>query len=174
MAASNARSRASGIVELAQSLLNRVVSEEKQQQWYKTSSDFANEQPLLFALILIQILLCFTPLLIFAIFIASTVLFSLSIAVIFSLFWLGVALLVLVPTILIAFSFGLGLWIWGASSFIFARWVYSLIPVNVKGGVQVEMPSGKVGVVKKTGEGYGDVEAKYVDISLPSVGEKDA
>jgi hypothetical protein len=35
-----------------------------------------------------------------------------------------------------------------------------LIPVNVRGGMEVEMPNGKTMVVNKTGEGFGDIEAK--------------
>jgi hypothetical protein len=35
-----------------------------------------------------------------------------------------------------------------------------MIPVSVRGGMEVAMPNGKTVVVNKTGEGYGDVEAK--------------
>jgi hypothetical protein len=35
-----------------------------------------------------------------------------------------------------------------------------MIPLSVTGGVEVDMPNGKTVVVNKTGDGYGDVEAK--------------
>jgi hypothetical protein len=35
-----------------------------------------------------------------------------------------------------------------------------MIPLSVRGGTEVDMPNGKTVVVDKTGEGYGNVEAK--------------
>lgn len=39
-----------------------------------------------------------------------------------------------------------------------------MIPVTVKGGLEVDMPNGKSLLVNKTGQGYGDVEAKVEDL----------
>jgi len=41
-----------------------------------------------------------------------------------------------------------------------ARWVYNVVPVSVKGRTEVALPNGKVAVVEKTGEGYGDVKGE--------------
>lgn len=57
-------------------------------------------------------------------------------------------------------SLGIAIWIWAVSSFLVARWAYNMIPLNVRGGMEVDMPNGKTVVVNKTGEGYGDVKAK--------------
>jgi hypothetical protein len=57
-------------------------------------------------------------------------------------------------------SLGIAVWIWAVSSFLVTRWAYNMIPLSVRGGMEVNMPNGKTVVVNKTGDGYGDVEAK--------------
>lgn len=106
-----------------------------------------------------QAVLSFTPLALFVSFAAGTVSLALITALLFSLFWLGAALLVLIPTLFVTVSLALGLWAWAVASFVVARWAYNLIPVSVRGGVEVGMPNGKTVTVSKTGEGYGDVQA---------------
>jgi hypothetical protein len=110
--------------------------------------------------LLIQLLLSFTPLLLFGSFAVATILFSFISALLFSLFWIGAALLVLVPILFVTVSLGIGLWVWAVGSFLLARWVYGMVPLSVKGGMEVAMPNGKTVVVNKSGDGYGDVEAK--------------
>jgi len=83
----------------------------------------------------------------------------------FSLFWIGVALLVLVPTLFITVSLGIVVWIWAVSSFLVARWVYNVVPVNVRGKAEMGLPNGKKVVVNKE-DGWrseGRVEGKVVD-----------
>ncbi|KAI9746663.1 MAG: hypothetical protein M1818_000377 [Claussenomyces sp. TS43310] len=149
-----------GIYARLQNLADRVISPDTRQQVYVNVRGFADEQPFLASFILIQVILSFTPIAIFASFVLGTLLLSFVTALLFSLFWIGAALLVLVPTLFVSVSLGIGVWIWAVSSFLVARWVYNLIPVNVKGGMEVNMPNGKTMIVNKTGEGYGDVEAK--------------
>lgn len=84
---------------------------------------------------------------------------------IFSLFWIGVALLVLVPTLFITVSLGIVVWIWAVTSFLVARWLYNIVPINVKGHAEAQMPNGKKIVVHKTGEGYGDVKGEVKDVN---------
>jgi hypothetical protein len=108
----------------------------------------------------IQLLLSFTPIALFASFALATILFSFITALLFSLFWIGAALLVLVPTLFVTVSLGIAVWIWAVSSFLVTRWAYNMIPLSVRGGMEVDMPNGKTVVVNKTGDGYGDVEAK--------------
>jgi len=81
-----------------------------------------------------------------------------------SLFWIGVALLVLLPALFITVSLGLVVWIWAVTSFVVARWVYNIVPINVRGSGEAEFPNGKKIVLSKTGEGYGDVKGDVVDI----------
>jgi hypothetical protein len=140
-------------------LVDRViVSPETRSQFYSNVSVFANEQPLLFTFLLIQLLLSFTPIALFASFVLGTLLLSFLSAALFSLFWIGISLLILIPTLFITVSLGILIWIWAISSFMVAKWVYRIVPVNVRGGMQVEMPNEKEMTAKKTGEGYGDVE----------------
>jgi hypothetical protein len=108
----------------------------------------------------IQLLLSFTPLALFASFALGTILFSFITALLFSLFWIGAALLVLVPTLFVTVSLGIAVWIWVVCSFIVTKWAYNMIPLGIRGGMEVDMPNGKTVVVNKTGEGYGGVEAK--------------
>lgn len=108
----------------------------------------------------VQILLCATPLLLFASFTVGTLLLSLITAAVFSLFWIGIALLVLLPTLFITVSIGIAVWIWLVSSFLIARWVYNIVPINVRGKTEVGLPNGKKAVVTKSGEGYGDLDAE--------------
>lgn len=41
-----------------------------------------------------------------------------------------------------------------------ARWLYNVLPVNVKGTAEAKFPNGKKIVLDKSGEGYGDVKAE--------------
>lgn len=69
-----------------------------------------------------------TPLLIFSAFILSTVIFAVCTALLFSLFWLGVALLVLVPTLLLTSTIAFFAYAWGLSSYVFVRQVSGWVP----------------------------------------------
>lgn len=105
-----------------------------------------------------QLLLSITPLTLFLSFTLGTLALSLLAALLFSLFWTGVALLILLPVLFITVSLALALWIWAVSSFLLARWVYNVFPVGVGGRAEVGMPNGKKVVVEK-GEGWkGDGE----------------
>lgn len=86
---------------------------------------------------------------------------SLIAALLFSLFWIGIALLILVPTLFITVSLGIVVWIWAVSSFLAARWVYNVVPVNVRGKAEVGMPNGEKVVVNKQ-DGWSG-EGKVVD-----------
>jgi hypothetical protein len=116
--------------------------------------------PSLQSFLFIQLLLSFTPIALFASFTIGTILFSFITALLFSLFWIGAALLVLVPTLFVTVSLGIAVWLWVVSSFLVTRWAYNMIPLSVRGGMEVEMPNGKTAVINKTGDGFGDVEAK--------------
>jgi hypothetical protein len=75
--------------------------------------------------VLIQTLLSFTPVALFFAFALGTLALSFITALLFSLFWIGIALFVLVPTLFITVSLGIVLWVWAVSSFLVARWVYN-------------------------------------------------
>jgi membrane protein implicated in regulation of membrane protease activity len=108
----------------------------------------------------VQIFLSATPLLLFVSFTVGTLFLSLITAAVFSLFWIGVALLVLIPTLFVTVSIGIAVWIWLVSSFLIARWVYNVVPINVRGKTEVGLPNGRKAVVTKSGEGYGDLDGE--------------
>ncbi|KAH7362742.1 hypothetical protein B0T11DRAFT_318355 [Plectosphaerella cucumerina] len=126
----SAQDNARGVVAFSQRQLDRVVSPSKRQDVYAGASDFAHERPLLFAFVLFQALFSFLPIVTFSIFALSTVAFALGAALIFALFWIGVALLVLVPTIFLTSSIGVLVWLWAAGTFVVARKLWSLAPAE--------------------------------------------
>ncbi|RKL16397.1 hypothetical protein BFJ68_g5010 [Fusarium oxysporum] len=89
-----------------------------------------------------QLLLSFLPLLIFLTFSLSTILFALGAAIVFALFWIGVALLVLVPALLVTSSIAVLVWGWAIGSFIIARWLYNHSPVGVQNNEVVKKENG--------------------------------
>lgn len=66
----------------------------------------------------------------FVSFAASITLFALVTAVVFSLFWVGVALVFLAPTLFVTGSVAVLVWLWVVSAFVFARWLYNLLPAS--------------------------------------------
>jgi hypothetical protein len=75
-------------------------------------------------------------------------------AVIFSLFWIGVASLVLVPALFVTFSIAVLVWLWAVATFLVGRWIYNMMPVQARGDVAVKMPNGKQVVFQKGNEVY--------------------
>ena len=78
----------------------------------------------------------------FVSFVGSITLFALVTAVLFTLFWTGVALLFLVPTLFLTFSVAVLVWLWIVSAFVVARWIYNLVPATAGAGPR-RQPSGK-------------------------------
>ena len=95
-----------------------------------------------------QLLFSFLPLLAFITFAISTIVFALGVAVVFSLFWIGVALLALVPALLVTSCIGVLAWAWAVGSFVVARWIYTRLPVGVQSDTQVKVGSKQLNVVK--------------------------
>ncbi|KAL9947661.1 hypothetical protein D7B24_003950 [Verticillium nonalfalfae] len=140
---------ARGVYAFSQRQLDRAVSPSTRQQAYTSAADFAHERPLLFAFLAAQLIFSFLPLVIFATFALSTVGFALGAALLFALFWIGVALLVLVPTLFLTSAVGLLVWIWAAGSFVVARKLWQVAPASVKGGQQGSTNGERTGVVLK-------------------------
>ncbi|CZR46288.1 uncharacterized protein FPRO_11735 [Fusarium proliferatum ET1] len=126
-----ARDNASGFIAYARSSVDRVVPPNSRQKAYDNTASFASSRPILFSFIVSQLLLSFLPLLIFLTFSLSTIVFALGAAIVFALFWIGVALLVLVPALLVTSSIAVLVWGWAIGSFIIARWLYNHSPVGV-------------------------------------------
>lgn len=93
----------------------------------------------------------------------STVLFALGAAIVFALFWIALAFLALVPTLLVTSSIAVLVWAWSAGGFVVARWLYQRAPFGVRGETQLDAGGKQVSVVK-TEKGFDgsvhDVEGK--------------
>ncbi|KAH6975364.1 hypothetical protein BKA56DRAFT_675401 [Ilyonectria sp. MPI-CAGE-AT-0026] len=122
--------KASGLFSYAQSSLDRVVSPSSRQRAYDSTAEFASARPILFSFIVAQLLFSFLPVLLFATFSLSTVAFSLGAALVFALFWIGVAFMVLMPALLLTSSVAVLIWGWAVGSFLVARWLYNHAPIG--------------------------------------------
>lgn len=67
------------------------------------------------------------PLLLFLSFAGSTVLVAAGAALLFALFWIGIALAVLVPTLFVACAAAVCVWAWAVASFVAARWALRVL-----------------------------------------------
>ncbi|KAF4960932.1 hypothetical protein FGADI_582 [Fusarium gaditjirri] len=137
-----ARDNASGFIAYARSSVDRVVPPNSRQKAYDNTASFASSRPILFSFVVSQLLLSFLPLLIFLTFSLSTILFALGAALVFALFWIGVALLVLVPALLVTSSIAVLVWGWAIGSFIIARWLYNHSPVGLQNNEVVKKENG--------------------------------
>ncbi|KAG8409934.1 hypothetical protein J3458_019007 [Metarhizium acridum] len=143
------KKQAIGASSHLQRYLDWAAPPSSRQRAYETISAFASARPLLFSFLVAQALLCFFPLLLFATFSLCTVAFGLVAAIIFALFWIGIALLVLVPTLLVTSSLAVLVWAWSAGSFLVARWLYQRALLRASGGeVRVGTDGKQVAVVK--------------------------
>ncbi|KAK3936632.1 hypothetical protein QBC46DRAFT_25127 [Diplogelasinospora grovesii] len=147
---------ANGALGFTQKHIDRVIPPEHRQKAYKQTGDFASTRPILFAFMLIQSILAFIPLLLFVSFVASTFLLAVGTALIFTLFWIGVSLAVLIPTLVVTGSVGLFVWAWAVGSFLAVRWAYGLLQNvfpemqhrNTQDGKQNGTQAKKIGTVE--------------------------
>jgi hypothetical protein len=56
----------------------------------------------------------------------------------FSLFWVGIALLVLMPTLCVTLSLGVVVWVWAAGIWVVGRFVWGVIAGREKVEVDVD------------------------------------
>ncbi|KFH45391.1 hypothetical protein ACRE_038050 [Hapsidospora chrysogenum ATCC 11550] len=158
---STVNQKASTAFTMAQHSIDRVVPPSSRQRAYTTASAYAKQRPILFSFIVSQLALSFLPLLTFTVFSLSTIAFSLGAAVLFSLFWIGLAFMLLVPTLLATSSLAVLVWAWVAGTFVVARWLYVRSPFAGSGGGGVfsgEMEvdaAGRQVRVKKDEQGLG-------------------
>jgi hypothetical protein len=125
-----AQSRAQAVASYGKRQLDHVVSPAARQNAYDAITSFASERPILFAFIASQLFFSLLPLVLFVSFAVSTTLFAIVTAVIFSLFWIGVALVFLAPTLLVTGSVAMLAWLWAMSAIVVVRWVYNLLPAS--------------------------------------------
>lgn len=73
-------------------------------------------------------------------------------ALVFSLFWIGAALLVLLPTLLVTSAMAAFCWSWVMGTAMVVRWLYAHSPVGVTGDLHVDT-AGKRFNIKKDEQG---------------------
>ena len=73
-----------------------------------------------------QIALSALPFLLFVTFAVLTLVLSVVAALAFSVFWIGVAVLILVPTLLTLLFAGVFVWIWAIGTYLFCRFAYRM------------------------------------------------
>ncbi|KAK7994113.1 hypothetical protein PG989_007494 [Apiospora arundinis] len=136
----NPHTNVDGILAYGQRQVNRIVSPPTRQKIYDATANFAQERPLAFAFIVSQSIFSLLPLMLFVSFATSTAVFAFVCALVFSLFWVGVATLLLVPTLLVTFSIAVLVWVWAVATFLVARRLYRVLPASVRGDVAIRLP----------------------------------
>ncbi|KAK1966353.1 hypothetical protein LY78DRAFT_54935 [Colletotrichum sublineola] len=149
----SAKENAAGVYAYSQRQIDRLVSQDTREKAYGSAYHLAQEQPFLFAFLITQLIFTFLPILVFVSFAASTVAFAFGAAAVFSLFWIGVALLFLVPTLFFTCSIAVLVWIWAAGSFVVAKRLYDMSPIRTTGDLEVHAPNGKTYAVTKHEDG---------------------
>lgn len=117
--------RTSGIMARMEQLKNQVVDSATRQKNIASVKNFAYERPLFFLFIATHLLLSTAPILIFLSFATSTVVFSLTAAILFSLFWIASATVVLATALFVSISTGMTIWAWIAGAITIMKWAYA-------------------------------------------------
>ncbi|CAJ2510519.1 Uu.00g133280.m01.CDS01 [Anthostomella pinea] len=143
------QARAQDLLGYGQRQVDRIVSPSTRQKAYNSTSAYASDRPLLFSFFLVQLLFSFLPLLLFVGFALSTATVAFASAVAFSLFWIGIASLFLIPTLFITSSIASLVFLWALTTFLAGRWVYNVLPVSVRGDARLNLPNGKQVIIEK-------------------------
>ncbi|RCI17403.1 hypothetical protein L249_1911 [Ophiocordyceps polyrhachis-furcata BCC 54312] len=123
---------AEGALNLVQSCLDSVVSPQSRRRAYDYASSVASSRPILFSLVVSQLVFFSLPLLLFVAFVSATVAFAVGAAILFVFFWAALGLLLLLPALIVASSIALLAWAWALSSFFVVRWVFLLAVATTK------------------------------------------
>ncbi|KAH8658686.1 hypothetical protein BGZ60DRAFT_566990 [Tricladium varicosporioides] len=143
------QNRVSSLLRYAQSLLDGVVDPSTRQKAYNNILTFSQEKPLLFSFILAQSIFSLTPLLLFTSFSIGCLLLASISAILFSIFWIGLALAILVPTLFVTVGLGLFVWVWVVGSWLVGRWAWSIVFEKGGKGMDINGVNGKgIGGVK--------------------------
>ncbi|EPE31805.1 hypothetical protein GLAREA_11887 [Glarea lozoyensis ATCC 20868] len=147
-------------------LANRVVSPETRAKSWENVSGFARENPLVFSFLALQILASTFPILLFLAFCAGAIAVAAISAVLFTLFWIGVALLVLLPTLFVTISLGCFAWAWALVSFVVARYVYRSVWGEEGSQALVRVKNGSAEVWEGKNEKVNEVVEKVKEVIL--------
>lgn len=167
MAVQMTKEKASSLMGRVQELVDRVIPPDARQEFVKNSRAFARQQPLLASFLAVQIVLSALPLLLFVSFSVATLLVVLVTAVAFAGFWIGAALLVLVPTLFTVFFAGLFLWAWAVGTYVFFR-LASRLTGRARNAAQQYQP---IESTKKAARNMAD-QYKPIESTKKTVGDK--
>ncbi|SLM39871.1 hypothetical protein LPUS_10521 [Lasallia pustulata] len=121
---------ATGVLNQGQSLLDRFFPPERREELWAKFTQFATERPKFAAFILSQVALSGIPLALFVVMTITVFVFALVAALLigvlgallFTAFCVGVALLVLLPTLFITSFAGAFLFLWGLAAYYLLKW----------------------------------------------------
>ncbi|KAL2162907.1 hypothetical protein VTH06DRAFT_6743 [Thermothelomyces fergusii] len=118
---------AAGMLDLVQRQADRIMPPAARGDAYAKTKEFATARPMLFSFLLTQAAFSTFPILCFLAFVFS-VLFAFSTVFLFAtFFWIGLALVFLVPILVFTSGTALFTWCFGAASFVFAQWIYTVL-----------------------------------------------
>ncbi|KAG6029096.1 hypothetical protein E4U41_000478 [Claviceps citrina] len=152
--------RASGAVSYAQRFVDYMMPPSSRQRAYDNVSGFASRRPILFTFLIAQGMLSFIPMFLYISFSISCIALALGGAIMFSLFWMGVGLLALVPTLIVTSSLAVMMWAWCVGTFVVARWMYMHAPFAVNAGMQVDAAGKQVNILKDEKGFDGSIKSK--------------
>ncbi|KAK4467185.1 hypothetical protein QBC42DRAFT_2370 [Cladorrhinum samala] len=115
--------------------LDRLISPATQSHVYGVVTSFARTRPLVFSFLLVEFILAIIPVLLFVNLTLSTFVFACVLALLFTLFWVGIATLFLVPTLCVTGAIGIFVWAWAIATYSAGRrtWDY-LRPILANAG----------------------------------------
>ncbi|KAF4121870.1 hypothetical protein GMORB2_1710 [Geosmithia morbida] len=125
----NVTDKANAAISYAQRSFDRVVPPPSRERAYSTASTYASERPIFFTLIVTLLVVSSFFTIAFAVFALSILSLALGAALLFSLFWMGVALAFIVPVLLAALLASVIVWAWLVGGFLVARWLYIRVPL---------------------------------------------
>lgn len=128
--AKEGRGRASSFMGRIQQLVDKIIPPESRRELARTTNAFASRQPLLASFLATQLALSALPLLLFFSFSVITLVGVAATAVLFAAFWIGAALLILVPTLFVTFFTALFVWIWVVGAYALWRFTYRMTLVG--------------------------------------------
>jgi len=135
----------SNLINIGQGSLDKVFPHEQRKAWKAWLAGFATERPYLTSFLLSQIIISGLPLVLFAITTVAVFVFALIAgvlvgvlgALLFVGFTVGVALLILLPTLFFTTTAAVFVWLWGVSISFIIKWFYTDVA-----GVSGELPLG--------------------------------
>ncbi|KAI9729951.1 MAG: hypothetical protein M1834_006148 [Cirrosporium novae-zelandiae] len=118
------------LLNTGQSILDRFFPPSKRQEFYAKLTEFATEKPKLASFLLSQIAISGIPLALFIVMTIGVFVFSIIAglligllgALLFTAFCVGIALLVLLPTLFLTTTAAAFVWLWGLGTYYILKW----------------------------------------------------